>query len=82
MADRLLIIPPVVLNENDDEGLWDEADDSTCHVNHWDRVEVHAADLDESLDLAHALNHVDLLFSLVQQLLHSDIEVTLRHVVT
>ena len=82
MANLLLIVPPVVLNENDNERLRDEADDPACHVDHRDRVEVQFTDLGESLDLADALNHMNLLLTLVQQLLHSDIEVTLGHVIT
>ena len=81
----VLIVPPVVLDEHDDEALGDQANDAAGHVDHRDRVERHLAYLMETLHGADRLNDFHLgAFGVlhVKQLLHTDVLIHFWHVVS
>ena len=76
-----LVVPPVILNQNNDKALWNQANNLASHVDDWNGVEVILNNFRETLHSADTLNYFNLLVYFRQDISHIEILVLLWQVI-
>lgn len=71
----------VVLNEGDDEVGRDQTNNSASHIHNRYGAEAHGAYFCKSLNLTHTFDDLDKLGVFVQEILHTNVFVSFRHVI-
>ena len=71
----------MILNQNNDKALWNQANNLASHVDDWNGVEVILNNFRETIHSADTLNYFNLLVYFRQDISHIDILVLLWQVI-